>query len=189
MFFKSKKIKNKIHTSNSQNMESSVKERLISFIKTQDISINKFEKLCGLSTGYVRNMRVSIQPNKIKNIATVFPMLNTGWLLTGEGLMLKSSHTNIGDEYHLDAVNSPKNYLAQYTDEELDQILQDQYRAHLLRMYEQGEAYPEIVVKKMIAEKDTQIKELQHEVWKLREKLKLINNEDMTISDQQTKTK
>lgn len=182
MFLISKKIKNKIHNSNSQNMESSVKERLISFIKTQDISINKFEKLCGLSTGYVRNMRVSIQPGKIKNIAAVFPMLNTGWLLTGDGLMLKSSNTNIGNEYHPDAVNSPKNYLAQYTDEELDQILQDQYRAHLLQMYEQGKAYPEIVVKKMMAEKDIQIKELQREVWELQKKLKQTADNDTIVA-------
>lgn len=56
----------------------------------KNISINKFEKELGLSNGYVRNMRKSIQPDKVKSIALKFPELNTGWLLTGEGEMLKA---------------------------------------------------------------------------------------------------
>lgn len=66
-----------------------VKDRLIKFIEYKNLNKNKFEKTCGLSTGYIGNMRVSIQPDKIKSIATNFPELNTGWLLTGEGEMLK----------------------------------------------------------------------------------------------------
>lgn len=69
----------------------SVKERLKEFINFSNLSTNKFEKLCGLSTGYVGNIRVSIQPDKINNIAHRFPELNTGWLLTGEGEMLKNN--------------------------------------------------------------------------------------------------
>lgn len=72
-------------------MESSVKQRLILFLEYKNITKNKFEKLCGLSTGYIKNMRVSIQPEKIRNIAAIFPDLNTGWLLTGEGEMLKKN--------------------------------------------------------------------------------------------------
>ena len=70
-------------------METTVKERLALFIKAQGISVNKFEKMCGFSTGYVANMRKSLQPDKIMSIVQNFPMLNTGWLLTGEGEMLK----------------------------------------------------------------------------------------------------
>jgi hypothetical protein len=36
-------------------------------------------------------MRKSIQPDKVESIALNFPDLNVGWLLTGEGLMLKDS--------------------------------------------------------------------------------------------------
>lgn len=36
-------------------------------------------------------MRKSIQPDKISNIAAVYPDLNTGWLLTGEGEMLRTT--------------------------------------------------------------------------------------------------
>lgn len=68
---------------------SSVKERLKAFIEEKGISVRSFESQCGLSYGYVGNMRQSIQPDKIKRIAHCFPDLNTGWLLTGEGNMLK----------------------------------------------------------------------------------------------------
>lgn len=72
-----------------------VKDRLIKFIEYKNLNKNKFEKTCGLSTGYIGNMRVSIQPDKIKSIATNFPELNTGWLLTGEGEMLKEQNDTI----------------------------------------------------------------------------------------------
>lgn len=67
-----------------------VKERIKTFIKYKEVSVRSFENKCGLSYGYINNMRVSIQPDKITNIATQYPDLNTGWLLTGEGEMLKS---------------------------------------------------------------------------------------------------
>lgn len=66
-----------------------VKERIIEFIKFKNISVRKFESLCGLSYSYINNMRVSIQPDKIQNIAKQFPELNITWLLTGSGDMVK----------------------------------------------------------------------------------------------------
>ena len=73
-------------------MEESVKDRLLRYIEYKNISVNKFEKTCGLSTGYVGNMRKSIQPEKAMNIAHNFPDLNIGWLLSGEGEMLKDNN-------------------------------------------------------------------------------------------------
>lgn len=69
----------------------SVKERLKAYIEYKKISVRSFENQCGLSYGYVNNMRVSIQPAKLKGISTQFPDLNKSWLLTGEGEMLVSS--------------------------------------------------------------------------------------------------
>lgn len=66
-----------------------IKDRLKSFIKSQGIGQGKFESTCGLSNGYVNNIRQSIQPDKLQKIALSFPQLNTGWLMTGEGEMLK----------------------------------------------------------------------------------------------------
>lgn len=71
-----------------------VKERLILYIKSKNLSQRKFEIIVGLSNGYVNNINKSIQPDKIQKIALQFPDLNTGWLLAGEGEMLKG---NSGD--------------------------------------------------------------------------------------------
>lgn len=71
-------------------MESTVKQRLIAFIEYLGISKNAFEKACGLSTRYVSNISESVSQEKLKQISLKFPLLNTGWLLTGEGDMLKN---------------------------------------------------------------------------------------------------
>lgn len=70
-----------------------VKERLISYIAFLGIGQGRFEKECGLSNGYVNNIRKSITPEKLQQIALHYPQLNTGWLITGEGPMLKESIT------------------------------------------------------------------------------------------------
>lgn len=76
-----------------------IKERLITFIKYLQIGQGKFEAQCGLANGYVNNIRRSITPEKLQQIALQFPDLNTGWLMTGEGEMLRSriSQTSHGD--------------------------------------------------------------------------------------------
>ncbi len=76
---------------------STVKERLREFIEYKGISIRSFESTCGLSYGYVGNMRQSIQPDKVTKIAHCFPDLNTGWLLSGEGEMLKTDQAAVKD--------------------------------------------------------------------------------------------
>ena len=66
-----------------------VKERLVAFIEFKGLSKNKFETLCGLSRRYVSNISKSIQPDMCERISLTFPELNIGWILTGEGEMLK----------------------------------------------------------------------------------------------------
>lgn len=68
----------------------SVKERIRKYISYKKISIREFERLSNLNYGYVNAIRVSIQPDKVKSISLYFADLNTGWLLTGEGEMLKN---------------------------------------------------------------------------------------------------
>ena len=70
-------------------MYMTVKQRLVEFAKTKEKSVRAFEIKTGLTVGYVNAIRVSIQPDKIQRIASCYPDLNTGWLLTGEGEMLK----------------------------------------------------------------------------------------------------
>jgi hypothetical protein len=69
----------------------SVKERLKKYIEHKEISTAAFCRAIGVSTAYASSMNKSIQPDKIASITLNFPDLNTGWLLTGEGEMLKST--------------------------------------------------------------------------------------------------
>ena len=72
-----------------------IKQRLMEFIKTQGIGQKKFARQVGVSDGYVNAIRKSIQPDTLHKIAMRFPELNTGWLMTGEGEMLKHSTSEI----------------------------------------------------------------------------------------------
>lgn len=69
-------------------METTVKERLIQFIKYKGLSQKRFEEAVGLSNGYVNNIRRSVTAEKLQRIARCFPELDKIWLLTGEGKML-----------------------------------------------------------------------------------------------------
>ena len=72
-------------------MQDSVKERLILFIKSQNLSQGKFERLLGFSNGYVNNISKGIGGDKLQRIIGAFPDLNTEWLLTGVGDMINKS--------------------------------------------------------------------------------------------------
>lgn len=76
-------------------MEQTVKHRLITFIKFKRITQRAFEDSCGMSHGYVANIRKSIGTEYLTSIAQQYPELNRDWLLYGEGTMLKP--TNSGD--------------------------------------------------------------------------------------------
>ncbi|WP_223865668.1 hypothetical protein, partial [Enterobacter hormaechei] len=68
--------------------ETTVKERLLAFIASKDMSARKFEATAGLSNGYVNNLRRSPTAEKMESIFYAFPELSKSWLLTGEGSML-----------------------------------------------------------------------------------------------------
>lgn len=74
-------------------MEQTVKQRLISFIKNKGIGQGKFEKIVGLSNGYLNQLRNEPSRPKLEMIIGAFPELNKEWLLTGEGDMLKDTST------------------------------------------------------------------------------------------------
>lgn len=72
-----------------------VNERFKKFFEYKHITRSDFEKKCGLSNGYTRNLRDSPSSKKLKDILTAFPEINPLWLQTGDGDMI------VGD------VNSP----------------------------------------------------------------------------------
>lgn len=63
------------------------KDRLLAFIKEEGLSQGKFERACGLSNGYINNLKRSVSTEKLELISRAYPALNIQWLMTGEGEM------------------------------------------------------------------------------------------------------
>lgn len=70
-------------------MEKTVKQRLMEFIIYSGLSQGRFERECGMSNGYINNLKKTLGAEKLQNVIRRFPELNTEWLLYGEGEMLK----------------------------------------------------------------------------------------------------
>lgn len=68
--------------------ESSVKSRLLKFLKEKRISQTEFTKNIGVSSTYIGAMRKGIPADKMRRICELYPDLNRDWLLYGEGEML-----------------------------------------------------------------------------------------------------
>lgn len=69
--------------------KSIVRDRLKEFIAYCGISVRQFQIAAGLSNSFVASIDQSIAPKSQVKIISAFPDLNMGWLLTGEGTMLK----------------------------------------------------------------------------------------------------
>ena len=69
-------------------MEETVKDRLTKFRQYKNLGQGKFEKLSGLSNGYLTQLRKAPGSEKLQRILCAFPELNRTWLLTGEVDML-----------------------------------------------------------------------------------------------------
>lgn len=70
------------------------KGRLILFLAYLKMGQDKFEKSVGLSRGFVNNVGDTIRKSSLEKISSVYPQLNTAWLLTGVGEMLINESTN-----------------------------------------------------------------------------------------------
>ena len=75
-----------------------VKERTLEFIEHKGLKMVQFEQMCGLSSGYVKAMRVGFGRDKLNNVLAQFPELSREWLLYGEGTMLKSGNFSQNQE-------------------------------------------------------------------------------------------
>lgn len=74
-----------IHTEQISN----TKERLLLFLQHLNLSQGAFERKCGISNGYINNIRTSIGNKILEKIEMVYPELNKLWLLHGDGPMIK----------------------------------------------------------------------------------------------------
>ena len=69
-------------------METTVKQRLIAYLKYKKIGQNKFEKIAGISNGYIHNLKNAPGADHLTKILLAAPDLIRVWLLSGEGSML-----------------------------------------------------------------------------------------------------
>lgn len=83
-----------------------IKGRLMQFITPTGLSVQAFENAVNLSNGAVSKMGDGTRRTTINKISNRFPELNTNWLVTGEGEMLKPIQT-VGDisNSHVAGVN------------------------------------------------------------------------------------
>lgn len=64
-----------------------VKERIKRFIEFKGITTYAFEKECGFSKGFVKNIVSTIGVDKLERILSAYPDLNANWLIRGVGEM------------------------------------------------------------------------------------------------------
>lgn len=76
-----------------------VKGRLLTYLKENRIPQTEFCKRLGVAPTYIGVIRKSIPAEKINRIATLYPNLNRDWLLYGEG------------EMYVNEVNDPRKLL------------------------------------------------------------------------------
>lgn len=65
-----------------------VKDRLVQYLQARGIGMNRFERLAGISNGYIANLKSTPGVDKVELILKASPGLSKVWLLTGEGEMM-----------------------------------------------------------------------------------------------------
>lgn len=112
-------------------METTVKQRLTKFINYKGISIRQFCLSIGASPAFVANIVKSIQPDKVNSITNQYPDLNTGWLLTGEGEMLKGTPSTDADIISLAGKNEFLMAYLQEKDRKIEELLRENARLQM----------------------------------------------------------
>lgn len=73
-----------------------VKDRMLALVDYTKLSKRKFQESIGVSNSYIQNISEGIGADVLNRIAIQYPEINTHWLITGEGKMLRE-----GSEYEL----------------------------------------------------------------------------------------
>ncbi len=68
-----------------------IKDRVLEFIKAEEISVKRFETRASLSNWAVSKMGDNTRRKILDKIVSAYPQLNMNWLLTGEGEMLSKN--------------------------------------------------------------------------------------------------
>lgn len=83
-------------------------ERIRLFIKSQNMPVSRFEKLCGFGNNYIAKLKASPSEEKLKQIFEQFPDLRKEYILYDEEPMLKSQEKENAKHYSpYEIVNVP----------------------------------------------------------------------------------
>ena len=97
-------------------MRENIKERLQAYLKEKRINNSEFGRMIGVSNAYISSMRKAPSPEVISQLSTKFPDLNIGWLITGEGSMIKPI-SNVYKVQETDSSYQPSNGVPFYDEE------------------------------------------------------------------------
>lgn len=75
--------------------DDTVKKRLTEFIDYLGVTRLSFEQSIGKSNGWASKPGNSIRDDVKNKLSEIYPNLNIGWLLTGEGTMLNTNSPSI----------------------------------------------------------------------------------------------
>lgn len=115
---------------------STVKERLLIYIKSIKMPISEFEKRIGVSNGYINSISKSIQPDKLENISKNFPDLSIKWLLLGVGNMSREVSRSL---YKKDLQNTIYADLIKRLDKIPKEFIEKAELYQLAQRYEMGD--------------------------------------------------
>ena len=125
-------------------MDRMVKERLRTFIASKDMSVRRFEILCGFPNSFVSNIKRTTSPARLEVIASKFPELNITWLMTGNGEMLNTSYLENREVSHIDSESAE---LMQHCEKLLSQI--EKQQAQIETLIEQNNRLLQLLQQKM----------------------------------------
>lgn len=97
-------------------METTVKERLVQYLKFKKIGMNKFEGMAKLSSGYIANLKSNPGADILTKIFNTAPDLDRRWLLTGDGDMISSAVKDTQESIPLIPVNAIGGFLSGVSD-------------------------------------------------------------------------
>ena len=113
-------------------MEMETKERIMQLITALGLSKAEFERVCGLSNGYINSIRNTIGSKGATLILDRFPNVNRSWLVLGEGEMFRTdgqvvagnNNTAIqGNGNNLNSETAAFLSLLRKKDEQIDRLL------------------------------------------------------------------
>lgn len=96
-----------------QNNGNNIKARLAQFLDHNGVGQAKFAEIVGVSKAFANNVGDSIRTDNLHKISAAYPELDTLWLLTGHGKMLKGGAAKVETQQGGDSVTIPREVFEQ----------------------------------------------------------------------------